>query len=213
MSTMAREADGVTRLSGRQQQVLHYVREHVRDQGFPPTRSEIAKALGLAHVSSVNYHLNALMRKGWVEVRPDIRRGIRLLRTELPAIATGPVPAGEPLLAEHRIVRRIHEDVAGCFSTPPDYFMIVDGDSMDRVGLRDNDLAAIRAAPIAEARQVVVARVADEVTLRRYEPVDERFIDLVPDNTNEDYRPMRVDVSRTRFAIDGVVVGAMIGIA
>ena len=159
----------------------------------------------------MNYHLNALMRNGWVELRPDIRRGIRLMRTELAAIATGPV--GEPLLAEGRIVRRIHEDVAGCFSTPPDYFVIVRGDSMDRVGLKDNDLAAIRVAPAAQPGQLVVARGGEVVTLRRYEPVDERYVALVPDSTNKQHRPRRVDVSRTRFASDGVVVGAMIGIA
>ena len=200
-------------LSTRQQQVLGFVREYVRDQGFPPTLAEIAEGTGLTHISSVTYHLNALMRKGWVEVRPNTRRGIRLLHTELPAIATGPVPAGEPLLAEGRVVRRIHEDVAGCFTPPPDYFVIVRGDSLDRMGLKDNDLAAIRGAPAAQPGQVVVARVGDEVTLGRYEPVDERYVRLVPDSTNKEHRPRRIDRSRTPFAIDGVVVGAMIGIA
>ncbi len=203
----------MTPLSGRQQEVLGFVREHIRDQGFPPTLSEIAEGVGLTHISTVNYHLNALIRKGWIEVRPKTRRGIRLLHTELPAIATGPVPAGEPLLAAGRVVRRIHEDVAGCFSPPPDYFVIVRGDSLDRVGLKDQDLAAIRGAPAARPGQVVVARVGDEVILGRYEPVDERFVRLAPDSTNRQHRPRRIDRSRTRFAIDGVVVGAMIGIA
>lgn len=115
----------MTPLSSRQQQVQGFVREHVRDEGFPPTLSEIAEGVGLTRISTVNYHLNALMRKGWINVRPNTRRGIRLLHTELPAIATDPIPAGEPLLAEIRVVRRIHEDAAGCFSPPPDDFVIV----------------------------------------------------------------------------------------
>ena len=200
----------MTRLSRRQQQVLCFVREHVRDQGFPPSRSEIAKALGMTHISTVNYHLNALMRKGRLELRPDTRRGIRLLGTNLPAVAEGKVPAGEPLLAEHRIVRRVHEDVGIFFREAPDYFLIVHGDSMNHTGLKDSDLAAIKAAQSAEFGQVIVARVADRVMLRRYEPIDDRYIDLVPDSTNSAHRPKRVDLSQTSFQIEGVMVGAVI---
>ena len=78
------------------------------------------------------------------------------------------------------------------------------------MGLKDDDLAAIRRVPAAQPGQVVIARVDDEVTLGRYEPVDERYVRLVPDSTNKQHRPRRIDRSRTRFAIDGVVVGATI---
>ena len=107
------------RLTDRQRQVLDYVRDYIEAHGFPPSRPEIAKGLGLTHVSTVDWHLMALMKKGWIEMRPDIQRGLRLLREDVPVIALSRVTAGEPINDEAGMVRRMPKAVARQFSPRP----------------------------------------------------------------------------------------------
>ena len=198
-------------LSERQRQTLEFIREYVREQGVAPSRPEIAEALGLNHKSTVDAHLAALMKKGWIELRPGSPRNIRLLRENLPVIATGPIAAGEPILAENRITTRIPRAVAEMFSPRPDYFLRVKGDSMDKLGLTTGTIVAVQARPDARNHDVVVARVNDEVTLKRFIKNDGRHVELRPESTNDEHEPIEIDLAEGNFHIDGIVVGAVIG--
>ena len=204
-------------LTDRQRETLEEIRAYIRHHGFPPSRKELAERLSLTHPSSVDVHLTALQTKGWIELRRDAKRGIRLLdaaNADLPLIdlvqAIGEIAAGEPIVAESRIVDRIPEVVAERFRPTPDYFLTVRGDSMDRTGLRDGDLVAIRATPDAKSGDVVVARFGDEVTLKRFVRVDTRHVELRPDSYNPVHTPVEIDLAKHILHIDGVAVGALI---
>ena len=206
------------KLTDRQRETLDVIRTYRRRHGWAPSRKELAENLGLGHPSSVEVHLTALQTKGWIELRRDIKRGIRLLdeaTADLPLIdlvdPTGEIAAGEPIVAEGRIVDRISPVVAERFSPTPDYFLTVRGDSMDRTGLRDGDVVAIRATPEANNGDVVVARFGDEVTLKRFIRVDQRRVELRPDSHNPEHKAIQIDLAKHILHIDGVVVGALIG--
>ena len=191
-------------LSDRQRQVLDFIRGHVRDYGVVPSRPEIAEALGLKHKSSVDAHLLALMNKGWIELKPGSPRNIRLLRDELPLTVAGPIAAGKPILANERIASRIPQAVADMFSRRPDFFVRVEGDSMNRLGLVSGTIVAVQSRGQADHRDVVVARVDDEVTLKRFVRVSERNVELRPESTNPKHRPIEVDLATDDFAVAGV---------
>ena len=206
------------KLTDRQRETLEEIRAYMRRHGFPPSRKELSERLGLGHPSSVDVHLTALQTKGWIELRRDAKRGIRLLdeaSADLPLVdlveAIGEIAAGEPIVAESTIVDRIPEAVAERFRPRPDYFLIVRGDSMDRTGLRDGDIVAIRATPVADSGDVVVARFGDEVTLKRFVRTDDRHVELRPDSHNPMHEPFKVDLAKHILHIDGVAVGALIG--
>ena len=206
------------KLTDRQRETLDEIRAYMRRHGFPPSRKELSERLGLGHPSSVDVHLTALQTKGWIELRRDAKRGIRLLdeaSADLPLIdlveAIGEIAAGEPIVAESRIVDRIPEAVAERFRPRPDYFLTVRGDSMDRTGLRDGDMVAVRARPDANSGDVVVARFGDEVTLKRFVRIDTRHVELRPDSHNPLHKPTEIDLAKHILHIDGVAVGALIG--
>ena len=200
-------------LTDRQQETLDWIKTHLRKTGIPPTRAELAEALGLRDASSVSGHLTALADKGWIELRPKIKRGIRVIeRDNLPVV--GPVAeiaAGTPILAETHIVERLPAAIADRFQPRPDYFLTVRGDSMNRTGLCDGDIVAIHRTTIPESGQVVVARFGDEVTLKRFVRVDERHVELRPESHNPAHEVMKLDLAKHILEIDGVAVGALIG--
>ena len=187
------------------------MRAYVSEHGTAPSRPEIARGLGIRHVSTVDSHLLALMRKGWVELKPGAPRYIRLLREDLPVVVAGPIAAGEPILAEGRVTARLPRAARELFRPPPDYFLEVRGDSMDRLGLRTGTVVAVKAQAVPDNHDVVVARIEDEVTLKRYVRVSERRVELRPESTNPEHRCIEVDLARTELHIDGVAVGALIG--
>ena len=207
----------MTKLTDRQRETLEHIRSHLRRHGFPPSRKELSEKLGLTHPSSVEVHLTALQTKGWIELKPDTKRGIRLCggaSIELPLVdlvtPRGEIAAGEPIVADERIVDRIPEAVAERFSPRPDYFLTVRGDSMDRTGLREGDVVAVRATPDAKSGDVVVARFGDEVTLKRFVRLDTRYVELRPDSNNPAHEPIEIDLAKHILHIDGVAVGALI---
>ena len=206
------------KLTDRQREALDHIRTYTRRHGFPPSRAELAEEMQVTHASSVDSHLAALQKKGWIELRPNTRRGIRLLGeadADLPLIdlvePIGDIAAGEPIVAESRIVERIPATVGERFRPRPDYCLLVRGDSMDRTGLRDGDVVAIRSTPEAENGDVVVARFGDEVTLKRYVRLDKRHVELRPESHNPEHKPIRIDLAKHILHIDGVAVGALIG--
>ena len=200
-------------LTDRQQETLDWIKTHLRKNGIPPTRAELAEALGLRDASSVSGHLTALADKGWIELRPKIKRGIRVIeRDNLPLV--GPVAeiaAGTPILADAHIVERLPAAIADRFQPRPDYFLTVRGDSMNRTGLCDGDIVAIHRTTIPESGQVVVARFGDEVTLKRLVRIDERHVELRPESHNPAHQVMKLDLAKHILDIDGVAVGALIG--
>ena len=197
--------------SNRQRQTLDFIRSYTDQYGVAPSRPEIAEALGLRHVSTVDAHLTGLMRKGWVALKQGSPRYIRLLREDLPVVPLGRIAAGEPILAESRVMAHIPRTVAAMFTPRPDYFLTVQGDSMNKLGLTTGTIVGIRSTPEAENNDIVVARLGDEVTLKRFVREDERTVTLKPESTNRNHKPITVNLETDDFAVDGVYVGALIG--
>jgi repressor LexA len=195
-------------LTARQRQVLELVREHIEASGMPPTRAEIAMALGFRSANAAEEHLRALARKGVIELVPGASRGIRLKDSvqegdSLPLV--GRVAAGRPILAEEHIQGRYRVDPA-LFRPRPHYLLQVQGMSMKDAGIFDGDLVAVHRTPEVRSRQIVVARLEDEVTVKRYRQ-EGKIVWLLPENA--DFEPIRVDLDRQPIVIEGVVVGVV----
>jgi repressor LexA len=194
------------KLTNRQQQVLDIVRQHIDDTGYPPTRADIAKELGFKSANAAEEHLKALARKGAIEMIPGASRGIRLPESRgIPII--GRVAAGNPVLAEEHI--EDHCDLPANFFKPAaDYFLRVTGDSMIDVGIFDGDLLAVHSTPIAANGDIVVARIEDEVTVKRLHKTKQKhLVELLPENP--DYQPIKVDLRESEFQIEGLSVGVL----
>ena len=199
-------------ITDRQKQVLDCIVRHVEAYGIPPTRSEIANEVGLKDASTITGHLERLAEAGWIQLLPNKTRGIRVIDTDLPLVGPiGEVAAGTPILAEGHIVERIPAAVAERFRPQPDYFLTVRDNSMDRTGVRDGDVVAVRATNEPSNGDVVVARFGDEVTLKRYVRLDARHIELRPESSDRQYEVLPIDLAKHILHIDGVVVGALIG--
>ena len=204
-------------LTDRQRRVLEAIRTAVRETGLPPTRSELAKALNLDHITAVNGHLKALARKGWVELLPSVERGIILRREGMPILDAEHLPAvaaGSPsVIEECRDLPRLHdlESVLGQFDSRPDYLVRVEGDSLDGVGFASGDIVAIHRRPEARDGDIVLARIEGEVTLKRYERTDANTIELQPVSSNPEHEPITIGPTTDDAEIVGIVVGAIVG--
>jgi len=195
-------------LTPRQSQILHMVQEFIADFGMPPTRAEIAKELGFKSANAAEEHLRALQRKGVLELVPGASRGIQLkdsLREQLGLPLVGRVAAGSPILAEEHIETHYRLDPA-LFNPKPHYLLRVHGMSMKDAGILDGDLVAVHRTPEVRSRQIVVARVEDEVTVKRYRQ-DGSMVWLLPEN--EEFEPIQVDLNTQTMVIEGVVVGVI----
>lgn len=195
-------------LTPRQSQVLAFIRDFITDQGMPPTRAEIARALGFKSVNAAEEHLRALQRKGAIELVSGTSRGIQLkdaLREQLGLPLVGRVAAGHPILAEQHIEARYQLD-PDLFSPKPHYLLQVRGMSMRDAGILDGDLVAVHRTPDIRNSQIVVARLEDEVTVKRYRQ-EGTLVWLLPENP--DFAPMRLDLAEQPLVIEGVVVGVV----
>jgi repressor LexA len=200
------------RLTPRQQQILDWIRSFLEARGMPPTRAEIAAGLGFSTPSSAEDHLQALAKKGVIELVPGASRGLRLkdipgvpVQGTLPLI--GHVAAGSPILAAEHVEARFRIDPE-LFSPRADYLLRVRGTSMHDVGILDGDLLAVHATGDAHSGQIVVARLNDEVTVKRFKRRG-RDIVLLPENAK--FAPIVVDPRTTAFAIEGIAVGLVRG--
>ena len=219
------------KLTDRQRQILDLIRDAIATTGFPPTRAEIAHALGFKSANAAEDHLKALARKGAIDLTAGASRGIRL-RTDgpegiqgtahsaspgarsgastdlasrlshmlLPLV--GRVAAGSPILAAEHVEREVGVD-PGLFAQQPDFLLKVQGLSMRDAGILDGDLLAVRKAPEARQGQIIVARLGDEVTVKRLHRAAGR-IQLLPENP--DFSPIDV-LPGDDFAIEGIAVG------
>ena len=198
------------KLTEKQSQLLDFVRVYVRKHSVIPTRGEIAAALGV-HVTTIDARLRALETKSWVELRSGSPRYIKLLKEDLPLIIAGPIAAGEPILADEHVTERIPRAISEWFPSKPDFFLRVVGDSLDLLGIVTGTVVAIKSQPTAETGALVVARLEEEVTLKRFVRKDERHAELRPESTNPEHQPIEVNLEEDGFEIAGVAVGALIG--
>ena len=195
-------------LTPRQKQILEMIQEFIADTGMPPTRAEIARQLGFKSANAAEEHLRALQRKGVLELLPGASRGIQLkdsLRDQMGLPLVGRVAAGSPILAQEHIETHYRIDPQ-LFSPKPHYLLRVHGMSMKDVGILDGDLVAVHRTPEVRSRQIVVARLDDEVTVKRYRQ-NGSLVSLLPEN--EEFEPIEVDLREQALVIEGVVVGVI----
>jgi len=191
-------------LTPRQQEILDFIRNSLEVLGAPPTRTEICSAFGFASPNAAEDHLRALAKKGVIVLEPGSARGIRLVeQLGLPLI--GSVAAGSPLLAVENQLGKVQVN-PNLFSPRADYLLKVRGNSMVDAGILDGDLLAVHRTDEARSGQVVVARLDDEVTVKRLKRTGRR-IELLPENP--DYEPIAVEGHE--FAIEGLAVGLIRG--
>lgn len=190
-------------LTPRQAEILVMIRDHMSTHGWPPTRAEIAAALGFRSPNAAEEHLRALERKGAIELVPGASRGIQLVDAGLPVV--GRVAAGNPILAEQHIEARYQIDPA-IFRPRADYFLRVRGMSMRDAGILEGDLLAVHRTSEARNGQIVVARLENEVTVKRFQRRG-RQVQLLPENPEFD--PIDVDLRRQALVIEGVGVGVL----
>ncbi len=195
-------------LTPRQSQILDMIQEFIQETGMPPTRAEIARELGFKSANAAEEHLRALQRKGVLELVPGASRGIQLkdsLREQMGLPLVGRVAAGSPILAQEHIEAHYKLDPA-LFDPKPHYLLRVHGMSMKDAGILDGDLVAVHRTPEVRSRQIVVARLEDEVTVKRYRQ-EGATVWLLPENT--EFEPIQVDLEHQALVIEGVVVGVI----
>jgi repressor LexA len=201
-------------LTPRQGEILDFIRQSLLESGAPPTREEIARAFGFRSLNAAEQHLQALQKKGLIELVAGTSRGIRLRETVLAlkeAVAdfglplVGKVAAGSPILAQENVLRHPAVDPL-MFKPRADYLLEVRGMSMRDAGILDGDWLAVHKQATAQSGQVVVARLGDEVTVKRLKLRGSRA-ELIAENP--DYKPIVVDLKRDPFAIEGLAVGVI----
>lgn len=195
-------------LTTRQKEVLDLIQDFITETHRPPTRAEIADALQFRSVNAAEEHLRALERKGAIELLPGTSRGIRLkdaLREQLGLPLVGRVAAGEPILAQENIETHYRIDTS-IFSSRPHFLLRVHGMSMRDAGILDGDLVAVQRKADVRNRQIIVARLEDEVTVKRYRQEGHQ-VWLLPENP--DFTPIEVDLREQEMSIEGVVVGVV----
>lgn len=201
-------------VTARQQEILDFIRQSLADTGAPPTREEIARAFGFRSLNAAEQHLQALQRKGLIELVAGTSRGIRLRETvllvreaddEFGLALIGKVAAGSPILAQENVLRRPAVDPM-MFKPRADYLLEVRGMSMRDAGILDGDWLAVHRQPRANNGQIVVARVGDDVTVKRLKLKGSRA-ELIAENP--DYAPIVVDLKREPLVIEGVAVGVI----
>jgi repressor LexA len=214
------------KLTARQQQILDLVQSAIERSGAPPTRAEIAAELGFRSANAAEEHLQALARKGVIELVGGTSRGIRLRSDTLRALneargkqfslplpslsqltlpLVGRVAAGSPILAQEHIDQTYTVE-ASMFQQRPDYLLMVRGMSMRDAGILDGDLLAVQKAREAKNGQIVVARLGDDVTVKRLK-VRGHKAELIP--SNPDYQTLHLDLTRESLNIEGVCVGVI----
>ena len=196
------------KLTNRQSEILQLIKDHINNTGMPPTRVEIARQLGFKSANAAEEHLKALARKGAIEIIPGTSRGIRLIGDSidkpdqgLPLI--GQVAAGEPILAEEHIECHYQVD-PNMFKPQADYLLRVSGMSMKDIGIMDGDLLAVHKTQQIRDGQIVVARLDNDVTVKRFERSDAQVI-LHPENA--EFTPIVVDLEFQSLEIEGLAVG------
>jgi repressor LexA len=200
-------------LTSRQAEILQLIRDYQTQTRMPPTRAEIARLLGFKSANAAEEHLKALAKKGFIEMMPGTSRGIRLLDEEpaandieesgLPLV--GKVAAGQPILATQHIEQHYQVD-ANLFHPRADFLLKVQGMSMKDIGILDGDLLAVHKTTEARQGEIVVARVDEDVTVKRFRR-DGQFVYLHPEN--QEFDVIKIDLTQQAFSIEGLAVGVI----
>ena len=205
------------KLTKRQQEIFDFIVQAMNENGAPPTRVEIANHFGFRSPNAAEDHLKALHKKGHIELRSGTSRGIIICESarsnlgfeqvelgDMTGVAViGDVAAGAPILATEHVQQYVNVDQS-LFSDNADFMLKVRGDSMINIGIFEQDLLAIKKADTAQENQIVVARIDDDVTVKRYHRSGSQVFLFAE---NDDYEPIEVDLQTQSFAIEGVVVG------
>ena len=189
-------------LTEQQFKIFDVIKGHVNDYGYPPTRAEIAKIMGFKSVNAAESHIKALVKKGVLLKVPDSSRGLKLVEEYSGIPIVGRVAAGSPISAVENIEKYIPTNP---ISSPVDFFLRVKGDSMKDIGIIENDLVGVKKASTAENGSVIVARLEDEVTLKRFVQENGK-IKLVAENKN--YDDILID-QNSGFSLEGIAVGVV----
>lgn len=189
-------------LTEQQFKIFDVIKGHVNDYGYPPTRAEIAKIMGFKSVNAAESHIKALVKKGVLLKVPDSSRGLKLVEEYSGIPIVGRVAAGSPISAVENIEKYIPTNP---ISSPVDFFLRVKGDSMKDIGIIENDLVGVKKASTAENGSVVVARLEDEVTLKRFVQENGK-IKLIAENKN--YDDILID-KNSGFSLEGIAVGVV----
>jgi len=211
-------------LTQRQQEIFDFIIDCIASNGAPPTRVEIAQHFGFKSANAAEDHLKALNKKGHIELRSGTSRGIFVTEearlstqisaegheiltpsdSEISTIAViGDVAAGEPIFASEHVQQFVNVDQS-LFSDTADFLLKVKGDSMINIGIFEKDLLAVKKAHTAQDNEIVVARINDDVTVKRFQK-NGASVSLIAEN--DDYNPIVVDLQTETFAIEGIVVG------
>ena len=195
------------KLTARQSQILDVIKENIKETGFPPTRAEIAQYFGFRSPNASEDHLRALERKGYITILPGSSRGIQVHGSEedmgIPVV--GRVAAGQPILAQEYIEDRMEVDPS-LFEPSADYFLRVQGMSMKDVGILEDDLLAVHMTKNVRKGQIIVARIGDEVTVKRFEKKGNSVL-LHPENP--DFSTIKVNLKEEPFEVEGLAVGVL----
>ncbi len=201
-------------LTKRQKEILVFISDHIQSAGFPPTRNDLSKHFGFRSPNAAESHLRALENKGVIRIEAGQSRGITLTglsianlpatnSKRMPLPLVGRVAAGSPILAQENIEHEYRVDPA-LFSARPHYLLRVEGNSMRDAGILDGDLLAVHRTPEARNGQIVVARLDDEVTVKRFKR-EGHMVSLLPEN--RDFQPIQVDLRHRELVIEGLGVG------
>lgn len=201
-------------LTKRQKEILVFISDHIQSAGFPPTRNDLSKHFGFRSPNASESHLRALESKGVIRIEAGQSRGITLTglavvnlpaanSKRIPLPLVGRVAAGSPILAQENIEHEYRVDPA-LFSARPHYLLRVEGSSMRDAGILDGDLLAVHRTPEARNGQIVVARLDDEVTVKRFKR-KEHMVSLLPENP--DFQPIKIDLRHRELIIEGLGVG------
>ena len=203
-------------LTKRQKEILVFISDHIDSAGFPPTRNDVSKRFGFRSPNAAESHLRALENKGMIRIEAGCSRGITLTALSLPNLPAsttsrillplvGRVAAGSPVLAQENIEHEYRVDPS-LFSSRPHYLLRVEGSSMRDAGILDGDLLAVHRIPEAQNGQIVVARLDDEVTVKRFRRKGHR-VSLLPENP--EFQPIQIDLRRQDLVIEGLGVGVI----
>ena len=195
------------KLTTRQSEILDVIKTNIKETGFPPTRVEIAQYFGFKSPNAAEDHLRALERKGYITIMPGSSRGIQIVGTDedmgIPIV--GKVAAGQPILAQEYIEDRVEVDPS-LFNPSADYFLRVEGMSMKDVGILEDDLLAVHMTKNVRKGQIIVARIGDEVTVKRFEKKGNSVL-LHPENS--DFKTIKVNLKEESFEVEGLAVGVL----
>jgi len=193
-------------LTSRQKEILQLIRDYLNEKGFPPTRADISRTLGFKSPNAAEQHLRAIEKKGFISILSGASRGIVLNKEESGIPVVGLVAAGNPILAEENIEKRL-EVPSNMFSQRADFLLKVKGESMRDVGINEEDLIAVKKSKECKNGDIVVARINNEVTVKTFRTSGEGDVTLEPQNKN--FKPIKINLAKEDFYLEGICVGVI----